>query len=166
MYSEVLRVLKPGGVFGVYEWVMTDDYDNDNLDHRRIRIAIEQGSGVSQMRKRSDAVEAIRAAGFELELHQDLAADDNGPSPWYWPLGSDLRCAQTIGDVATVLRMNRWGRLVSHAFMSALETIRLLPAGTRQTAESMAEAADGLVEGGKRKLFTPMYLMVGRKPAA
>ena len=68
-------------------------------------------------------------------------------------------------DIATVLRMNRWGRLVSHSFMSALETIRVLPAGTRQTAENLATAADGLVAGGEKKLFTPMYLMVARKPA-
>lgn len=166
MYSEVFKVLKPGGVFGVYEWLMTEEYDNDDLEHRRIRIGIEQGSGVSQMVKISEAAQAIQAAGFELELHQDLAADDDGPSPWYWPLGSDIRYAQTMGDVATVLRMNRWGRLVSHSFMSALETIRLLPRGTRQTAESLGKAADGLVEGGQKKLFTPMYLMVARKPAA
>ena len=30
IYSEIFRVLKPGGVFGVYEWLMTDAYDNDN----------------------------------------------------------------------------------------------------------------------------------------
>lgn len=30
IYSQIFRVLKPGGVFGVYEWLMTDAYDNDN----------------------------------------------------------------------------------------------------------------------------------------
>lgn len=28
IYSEIFRVLKPGGIFGVYEWLMTYKYDN------------------------------------------------------------------------------------------------------------------------------------------
>lgn len=165
VYSEIFRVLKPGGTFGVYEWLMTDAYDNNDLEHRRLRLDIEQGNGIAQMVKIAEGLEAISAAGFELELHHDLAADDDGPAPWYWPLDSDIKYAQTIWDLVTVLRMNKWGRVVSHSFMSLLETIRILPAGTRDTAESLGRGADALVDGGKKKLFTPMYLMVARKPA-
>jgi sterol 24-C-methyltransferase len=166
VYSEIFRVLRPGGAFGVYEWLMTDKYDNDNMEHRRIRLDIEQGDGIAQMVKISEGLNAIKSAGFELELHHDLAADDDGPAPWYWPLGTDLRHAQTLWDAITVLRMNKWGRVASHSFMSVLETIRFLPAGTRQTAESLGRAADALVAGGKQQLFTPMYLMVARKPSS
>lgn len=35
-----------------------------------------------------------------------------------------------------------------------------------QDADSMALAADCLVAGAKEDLFTPMYLMVARKPKA
>ncbi|CAM1511866.1 Fc.00g093790.m01.CDS01 [Cosmosporella sp. VM-42] len=164
VYSEILRVLKPGGVFGVYEWLMTEDYNNDNLTHRQIRLDIEQGDGIAQMFKISDGLAAMEGAGFELELNEDLAASDDDPAPWYWPLDSKLQYAQTLGDVLTVLRMNKWGRFVMHNVFSALETVRIAPAGTRKTAESLGKAADALVEGGKQKLFTPMYLMVGRKP--
>lgn len=164
VYKEIFRVLKPGGVFGVYEWLMTEEYNNDDLAHRQIRLDIEQGDGIAQMFKISEGIRSISAAGFDMELHHDLAADDDSPAPWYWPLDSDLRYAQTLWDVLTVLRMNKWGRVVSHSFLSAMETICVIPAGTRKTAESLGKAADALVEGGKRKLFTPMYLMVGRKP--
>lgn len=164
MYSEILRVLKPGGTFGVYEWLMTDQYNNDDMEHRRIRLDIEQGDGIAQMVKISDGLEAIKAAGFVLERHEDLAAEDDGPAPWYWPLGSNLRHAQSLWDALTVLRMNKWGRIVAHSFMRAMESVRVLPAGTRKTAESLGQAADALVEGGRLKLFTPMYLMVARKP--
>lgn len=162
VYSEIFRVLKPGGVFGVYEWLMTEGYDNDDLEHRRIRLDIEQGDGIAQMFKISHGLEAIQGAGFKLESHQDLAAAD-GSAPWYWPLDSNLTYAQTLGDALTVLRMNKWGRAVMHSVFTALESVRLLPSGTRKTAESLSKAADALVEGGKLKLFTPMYLMVGRK---
>lgn len=160
-------MLKPGGVFGVYEWFMTDAYNNDDLTHRQIRLDIEEGDGIAQMLKVEDGLAAIQGAGFTLETHYDLAEDyanETSVAPWYWPLGTDLRYAQTLADVFTVLRMNRFGREVSHAFISLLELLRIAPSGTRKTAQSLGKAADALVEGGKKKLFTPMYLMVGRKP--
>ena len=49
IYSEIFRVLKPGGVFGVYEWLMTENYNNDDLRHRTIRLGIEQGNGISNI---------------------------------------------------------------------------------------------------------------------
>jgi sterol 24-C-methyltransferase len=166
VYREINRVLKPGGTFGVYEWLMTDAYDNDNLEHRRIRLDIEQGDGIAQMFSVSDGLAAIQEAGFELVYHEDLAATDDGVAPWYWPLGTDPSYAQNVWDALTVLRMNRWGRMLAHAFLHVLETVRIAPSGTKKTAESLGRAADALVEGGKKKLFTPMYLMVGKKPAA
>jgi sterol 24-C-methyltransferase len=45
-----------------------------------------------------------------------------------------------------------------------MEKFRLFPYGTQKTADSLALAADCLVAGGEKNLFTPMYLMVGRKP--
>lgn len=165
VYSEVLRVLKPGGVFGVYEWLMTEDYDNDNLEHRKLRLDIEQGDGIAQLFKISDGIKAMKSAGFELTVSRDLAEDVGATSPpWYWPIGSDLRYAQSLLDAITVLRMNRWGRVVAHSVFGLLETICIVPPGTKKTADSLGRAADALVKGGKEKLFTPMYLMIGRKP--
>ena len=163
IYSEIFRVLKPGGVFGVYEWLMTDAYDNDNPAHREIRLGIEQGNGISNMEKIGVALAAMKAAGFQLELNEDLA-DRPDVMPWYWPLSGDLSYMQSIWDFPTLVRMTHIGRGLIHKFVGALETIKLAPKGTQKTADSLALAADCLVAGGKQKLFTPMYLMVGRKP--
>lgn len=163
IYSQIFRVLKPGGVFGVYEWLMTDAYDNDNPHHREIRLGIEQGDGISNMEKVEVALQAMKAAGFELELNEDLA-DRPDASPWYWPISGDLKYMSSIGDFPTLVRMTKIGRGAVHRFVGALETIGLAPKGTQKTADSLALAADCLVAGGKEKLFTPMYLMVGRKP--
>lgn len=165
VYSEIFRVLKPGGVFGVYEWLMTDKYDNDNAQHRKIRLDIELGDGISNMVKIEEGLAAIKAAGFELELHEDLA-DRPDPTPWYYPLAGDFSMMGSIWDTLTILRMTRLGRGAVHRFVGMLETLRVAPRGTQKTADSLALAADALVAGGQQKLFTPMYLMVARKPMA
>nr|POF03941.1 sterol 24-c-methyltransferase erg-4 [Quercus suber] len=164
IYSEIFRVLKPGGVFGVYEWLMTDKYNNDDPHHREIRLGIEQGDGISNMEKIEVALDAMKAAGFELELNEDLA-DRPDEFPWYWPLSGELKYMQSIWDFPTLVRMTHIGRGLAHRFVGALEMVRLAPHGTQKTADSLAVAADCLVAGGKEKLFTPMYLMVGRKPS-
>jgi sterol 24-C-methyltransferase len=165
VYSNIFRVLKPGGVFGVYEWLMTDAYDNDNPRHREIRLGIELGDGISNMEKISVGIAAIKAAGFELEMHEDLA-DRPDVNPWYWPIAGDFRNMGSVWDFPTIVRMTKIGRGAVHRFVGALEKVGIAPAGTQKTADSLATAADCLVAGGKEKLFTPMYLMVARKPMA
>ncbi|KAI9704494.1 MAG: Delta(24)-sterol C-methyltransferase [Bogoriella megaspora] len=163
IYSQIFRVLKPGGVFGVYEWLMTDKYNNDDPEHRSIRLGIEQGDGISNMEKIAVALKAIEAAGFELELHEDLA-DRDDPMPWYWPLSGNFKYMQSIWDFPTIFRLTKLGRSSVHKFVGVLETLGLAPKGTQKTADSLALAADSLVAGGQKKLFTPMYLMIARKP--
>lgn len=163
VYREINRVLKPGGVFGVYEWLMTDEYNNDNAEHRKIRLGIEQGDGISNMVRVSEGLSAIQKAGFDLLHHEDLA-DRDDPVPWYYPLAGSFKHMTSAWDVLTIARMTWWGRGLAHRFVGAMETVGLFPKGSQKTADSLAWAGDCLVAGGKRKLFTPMYLMVGRKP--
>lgn len=164
VYTEIFRVLKPGGKFGVYEWVMTDTYDNDNLHHREARLGIEQGNGIANMVKASEALRSIEAAGFDLLLHADMA-DQGDLIPWYWPLDAgSWRHAQTLGDLMYTFRMTHFGRYFTRYLLVALEAVRLAPPGMVKTSDSLCAGAAALVLGGKEKIFTPMYLMIGRKP--
>ncbi|EEP77670.1 sterol 24-C-methyltransferase [Uncinocarpus reesii 1704] len=163
VYTQIFNSLKPGGVFAVYEWVMTDAYNNDDPVHREIRLGIEQGDGISNMVKATEALEAFKAAGFELIKAEDLA-DRDDDIPWYYPLAGSWKHMSSLWDVLTIARMTWWGRGLVHKFMGGMETFGLFPKGSQKTADSLAYAADCLVKGGELKLFTPMYLMVGRKP--
>ena len=40
VYSEVLRVLKPGGLFATYEWIMTDKCNPKDPYHRKVKFDI------------------------------------------------------------------------------------------------------------------------------
>lgn len=167
IYSEIFRVLKPGGTFGVYEWLMTENYDNNNLHHREIRLGIEQGDGISNMDTIPVALKAMKDAGFQLEKNEDLADEAHEAqdyAPWYWPLSGSLKYLSGPMDLFTIGRMTHVGRAIIHNCLGLGEKIKIIPEGTKKTAESLAQAADCLVAGGREKLFTPMYLMVGKKP--
>ncbi|KAI0066927.1 hypothetical protein BV25DRAFT_1877866 [Artomyces pyxidatus] len=163
VYGEILKVLKPGGVFGVYEWCMTDAWDPSIPEHKALAHEIEIGNGIPEMRPLSKARDALKAVGFEIEHEEDLA-DRPDVVPWYYPLEGDIRKAQTAWDYFTVWRMSWSGKLVSHNAMRVMEFFGLLPKGTWQVGETLKIAADALVKGGQTKLFTPMYLVVSRKP--
>jgi len=108
IYTEIFRVLKPGGVFGVYEWLMTEKYDPTNVEHRNIRLGIEQGNGISNMEPISVALAAMKAAGFELELHEDMAKRPDA-IPWYYPLSGEWKYLSSPWDMFTILRKTRVG---------------------------------------------------------
>jgi sterol 24-C-methyltransferase len=163
VYSQIFKVLKPGGVFGVYEWLMTDNYDANNQHHREVKHGIEIGDGIAQMVTISEGLRAIKAAGFELEFHEDLAKRPD-PIPWYYPLAGDMKYCRSLADLFTVFRMTKIGRGAVHKLVGALEMVGIAPKGTQKTADTLAVSADALVEGAKLDLFTPMYMMIARKP--
>lgn len=163
VYSEIYKVLKPGGVFGVYEWVMTDKYDETNEEHRKIAYGIEVGDGIPKMYKREVAEQALKNVGFEVEYQKDMS-DMDDDIPWYYPLAGDLKYCQSLGDYFTVFRTSRFGRAITTEMVGLLEKIGLAPKGSKQVTGALEDAAVNLVDGGKQKLFTPMMLYVVRKP--
>lgn len=163
VYSEIYRVLKPGGVFGVYEWVMTDAYDESDPEHREIAYGIEIGDGIPKMYSRAVAEKALEAVGFEVEFQRDLA-DNDDEIPWYYPLSGDWKYVQHLSDYLTIFRTSRIGRLITTESVGLMELVGLAPKGSKKVTNALEDAAVNLVEGGRKKLFTPMMLYVCRKP--
>lgn len=162
IYGQIQKVLKPQGVFGVYEWCMTDIYDKSNAEHRRVAHGIEVGDGIPEMRDIKVTRAALKEVGFSIERDEDLA-DNDDPLPWYYPLEGDLRKCQSLWDVFTAWRMTWFGKLTTQTAVSVFERIGLAPKGTHDVGEQLKIAGDALVDGGKTKLFTPMMLFVCRK---
>jgi 24-methylenesterol C-methyltransferase len=146
VYSEVARVLKPGGSFLSYEWVSTEAYDAANPDHVKIIDEINFGNGLPEMRTWREAEEAGRAVGMELVASIDLAVASEGALPWYGRL-EELE----------------WQNRVSHVIVSAVDAVYLAPKGLKQVHNMLVEVARSLVAGGKTKTFTPMHMLVFRK---
>jgi len=157
-FKEVNRIIKPGGIFGGYDWVMTDKYDKNNAEHLRIKKAIELGNSIPDLLVPQDIIDCLDGAGFELIEAKDVGvADSSTDIPWYdslegryWSLAS--------------FKHTPLGIWLTNKMIWCLETVRIAPKGTLEVHTMLSTVARDLVAGGKTGTFTPMYFFVARKP--
>ena len=72
-YSGIARVLKPGAIFGLSEWVLTPGYDPSNPAHVAMRNRVERGNAVSNLQTSDHARQAMLTAGYTLLHEEDYA---------------------------------------------------------------------------------------------
>lgn len=161
VYGEIMRVLKPGGTFACYEWCLTDNYDDTSEEHRKIKRDIEIGDGLPDLVHTSVCTKALGEAGFEVVEARDCVHDGDlkGGEAWWVPLSPSWHPL-------------KWPRFQFNPVMFALlpmilrvlELIGLVPKGTVDTQVMLQAGGVGCYKGGATGSFTPMWLMVGRKP--
>lgn len=154
-YKEIYRVLKPGQCFAAYEWCMTNAFNPQNKEHQRIKAEIEIGDGLPDIRHTKQCLDALKQAGFEVLWDKDLAAES--PIPWYAPLDPSRISLSSF-------RLTSVGRFFTRNMVRVLEYAGLAPKGSQRVQDFLEKAAEGLVEGGRKEIFTPMYFFVVRKP--
>lgn len=158
VFGEMYRVLKPGGLFGTYEWVLTDKFDGKDPVHLKSKKDIEKGNALPDLISATEATKALTDVGFELVLAEDVAevTTKNNQNPWYGSLES--KCSlETLPHTSIGMMITDW-------MCWTLEKVGLAPKGTYKTHQVLLTARDGLVIGGQTGIFTPMLLLVGRKP--
>ncbi|EEE60146.1 hypothetical protein OsJ_13040 [Oryza sativa Japonica Group] len=138
VYREICRVLKPGQLFALDEWCMTDKYDPGNSRHRSIKAEIELGNGLPDIRTTKQCIQALKDAGFEVVSVKDLAEDS--PLPWYLPLDSSQFSLNGF-------RLTRVGRFITHMLVKTLECLHVAPQGSLRVSSFLETAAEGLVKG-------------------
>jgi len=158
IYSEMYRLLKPGGCFAAYEWCVTDQYDPSNPVHNEIKKNVEIGDGLPNLDSTADVIAALEKCGFEIIESRDLAIPDAiNPIPWYQPLVPSMSISS--------FRVTGLGKWLTHYLVLGLEKVGLAPKGTTSTHEMLMLAHDGMVRGGQTGIFTPMFFFLVRKPA-
>jgi len=158
VFAEIYRVLKPGGVFGVYEWVLTDKHDPSNPAHVKAAKNIEIGNGLPTTSSYRIIPKALKEVGFEVLEMEDFFANRSGEDlPWYNDLlGSYWR--------PTTFQFTPIGRPVLMGLLSFLEKAGLAPIGTCKVSEMLHTGGVGLVAGGELGTFTPGYFFLAKKP--
>jgi sterol 24-C-methyltransferase len=157
LYSEILRLLKPGAYFASYEWLMTPLYDPSNPHHNEIKHLVEIGDALPNLDSFEVCLKAYRDAGFEVIESKDLAPiDTRNNVPWYKPFEPTLN--------PTEFKSSPAGIAVTRYLIRALEKVGIMPKGAVHSHEILEKASRGLLDGGRTGIFTPMFFVLVRKP--
>jgi 24-methylenesterol C-methyltransferase len=150
VYAQIWRVLRPGGVFVCVEWLSTPAFQPGHARHEAILAAIAYGNGLPSVRSPAEALEAARNAGFEVELEYDIASAPGAPPASWVTRLAQMRRSRAMGLNAAIVRV--------------LAFLRLAPEGLVPVHDMLVAGADALIAGGEAGIFTPMHLLVLRKP--
>jgi len=158
-YSELLRVLKPGGVFGSYEWCLTKNYDPDNAQHVAIKKGIEEGDGLPDIATTDEVVEALVKSGYRVEAQEDRCKKLSPCDiPWYEPIAPRYNF--------TNFHHTEIGHKLGATCLRTLEKLRILNKGTAGVQEFLHTAAVNLTLGGEKEIFTPAFFTLAYKKDA
>ncbi|XP_002978719.2 24-methylenesterol C-methyltransferase 2 [Selaginella moellendorffii] len=145
VYAEIYRVLKPGKLYVSYEWVTTCKYQAQDPEHVKIIHEIEHGNALPGLRSYKQVVEIAKEVGFEVLEDRDLALPP--AHPWW-----------------TRLKMGRLAYYRNHVVIALLSFLGIAPQGVFEVHEMLFKTAMYLTRGGETGIFSPMHLLVCRKP--
>lgn len=158
-FAQIFKALKSGGYFSGYEWIVTDKYDKENAEHRRVKHTIEYGNGLPELATAEEVVEALKSAGFEVIEYFDIAITskkDGNPLGWYETLQGGMKLSQ--------IKHSTIGRFCTQRMCDTMEFLHVAPKGTSETHRMLCKAAEALAAGGEAGIFTPMFYYLARKP--
>ncbi|WMV28293.1 hypothetical protein MTR67_021678 [Solanum verrucosum] len=145
VYGEIYRVLKPGSFYVSYEWVTTELYNSDDPEHVEIVRGIEKGDALPGLRSYKDIAKIATKVGFEVIKESDLAKPP--AEPWW-----------------TRLKMGRIAYWRNHVVVTILSWLGIAPKGVVDVHDMLLVTADYLAKGGDTGIFSPMHMILCRKP--
>lgn len=147
VYGEIYRVLKPGALYVSYEWVTTPLYRPEDPEQVEVIQGIERGDALPGLRRQDEIAQIAKKVGFEVVKEEDLARPPAGP---WWER----------------LKMGRLAYWRNHLVIKALSFLGIAPKGVADVHEMLFLTAAHLSRGGETGIFTPMHMILCRKPLA
>ena len=146
-------------MFASYEWVLNEDtFDAQNKDHLQTKYEVEKGNALPDLITDKECIDNFKQSGFEVLSATDLDQEsrEQGQIPWH----ASLKAACSTENI-----QHTWcGSTFTHCLTWFLEKAGLAPKGTFRAHEILAIARRGLVKAGDTQIFTPMLLVVAKKP--
>ncbi|XP_062507095.1 uncharacterized protein LOC134183534 [Corticium candelabrum] len=153
VFSEIYRVLKPGGIYISHDWAMKEKYDESNSEHRQIIKSMVDNYGLYGLETTSKLEQFFRDCGFNILETGDFSDD----SQVHW-----TEYLEQEGGLLTSWLGDRF----FFPFIYLLETLRIAPKGTLSVVDLMDKAKVAMIRGGKLGILTSMAMFIVQKPAA
>jgi sterol 24-C-methyltransferase len=148
--KEVSRILKPKGLFVIYDLVKTEKYDENNAEHKETIEGLEYACGMPSLHKRDEMIEKAKTSGFKLKETIDLGEETGFPfyycftsSPLFmWMVESPI--------ISTLIKIG--------------QAIKILPSGFHRFNDTfLAGTVAKIVKGGQMGILSGAEIMVFEK---
>mmetsp|Transcript_52337 Transcript_52337/g.152135 ORF Transcript_52337/g.152135 Transcript_52337/m.152135 type:complete len:394 (+) Transcript_52337:44-1225(+) len=143
LFTEIHRVLKPGGRFSYCDWVRLK-FDPENEHHQELLRQVKPLTGMVEMPFPSEVESAFKESGFEIEFSGESSTGGN-------------QLSNLVGDV---------DRSFSRAecLVKSLTCVGLAPRSLLPMWEKIREGGEALQEAVDLDLFTMSWQIIARKP--
>ena len=148
-FGEVHRVLKPGGLFLIYDMVKAETFDATDPEHVRLLDFFAYACGMPPIHSNRQRVDEANVVGFECMTEMDLSQEFT----WY----------DHFLHPPILMKLFESKRVL--ALIGRAEGLGLLPRGFAKFYEIfVAGNVVSMVNGGKQGALTGSNLVVLRKP--
>jgi len=160
-FSEVFKLLKPGGRLVAMEYVTLPGWKPEDKYHQEIMRLHLHGNGAARTPSIEEDLAMVRAAGFEIQEHFDyMAWGEKLYGDESWPWWADLQ----PNWWPDLLPSHPWVRHPLPKILGFLSKIGLIPEDVPKAAALMNDGGDGLSLLGKEGAITPQYAVIAIKP--
>jgi len=150
--KEMARVLKPGGRFLSYEIIVTDKYDENNKEHKKLVDTISHSTCMPPLWHAQAFRDAAQKAGLVLKEETNLCEPVNEDS-WFSPFEKS--------GVYHIISSN----LITQLTRFATKALRILPKGFDELYEQcLIHPAKDFVDAGRLGIVEGALMMVWEKP--
>jgi sterol 24-C-methyltransferase len=147
-FNEIRRVLKPGGMFLVYDIVKTESYNTANSPMAELVERFEYFCGMPPLHTIQETIDVAAETGFHCISRMDLSKE----YPWYYPFIE-----------SPLFRWMLYSRLLAAGIWLG-EKIRILPRGFKEFSDMfLFGTIRAIVEAGETDILSGSNVLVFQK---
>lgn len=148
--NEVNRILKPKGLFVIYDLIKTENYDPDNEEHRDIVEGLEYACGMPSLHSRKEMIDKASDAGFKLIETVDIG--NMTGLPYYYCFTSSPLFMWLVQSpvISTLIKIGQY--------------LKILPKGFHKFNDIfLAGTVDKIVRGGQKGILSGSEILLFEK---
>jgi len=143
LFSEMFRVLKPGGKLSFLDWVKLENYHENNSHHRQIMEKVKPLIGAVDTPTGDEFKKVLEECGFIVTLSKDIS--QNGHQ------------ADLIESADNYFRVVAW-------LINTCVRFTILPAHFQILFDRLTKDGASFIEGDRMGLFTTSFQTLAQKP--